>query len=458
MGQITAASRMLGRDLMPWQKLVAQVAGERRIDDPRRYRYPIVCVTVPRQSGKTTLMRTVLAQRAIANRNRVAFYTAQTGKDAVARWADLVKDIEQGPLARFVEKRIAAGSQALTFPTGSRISPFAPTAKSLHGYTPHDVMLDEIFAWDAAQGADLMGAIKPAQLTLKDKQLWLVSTAGHAGSEFLKSWVDAGRLAVDDPGAGVAYFEWSMPEGLDPYDPASWAFHPALGHTITAEDLASDAESQTRGEWMRAYMNVWTGSVEPIFDMDAWEKRRHVLDPAPWHQVTVAYEVAYDRSSAAVWGVYTNPASGRPALKLIKAGPGAEWVAPEVAKLDFEHRPRAIYADDAGPTRIVTDQLRTMPSRRAGAKGIDVQTLSSKDFATGCAAFKAHVSEGGFDHDAGPEFARQMEGAVSRPMGEGWVLSRRDSRVPIPDLIAGVVALRGHEQAPPTLSKPKVRF
>ena len=196
MGQIIAASRMLGRDLMPWQKLVAQVAGERRIDDPRRYRYPIVCVTVPRQSGKTTLMRTVLAQRAIANRNRVAFYTAQTGKDAVARWADLVKDIEQGPLARFVEKRIAAGSQALTFPTGSRISPFAPTAKSLHGYTPHDVMLDEIFAWDAAQGADLMGAIKPAQLTLKDKQLWLVSTAGHAGSEFLKSWVDAGAGIV----------------------------------------------------------------------------------------------------------------------------------------------------------------------------------------------------------------------------------------------------------------------
>ena len=83
--KIDIMARVLGVPLMPWQRLVARVASERHPDDPKRFRYHTVILTVPRQSGKTTLMRAILAQRALVNRNRSAFYTAQTGKDATAR-------------------------------------------------------------------------------------------------------------------------------------------------------------------------------------------------------------------------------------------------------------------------------------------------------------------------------------------------------------------------------------
>ena len=454
--QILGTARLLGRQLMPWQVQVARVASEKRIDDPRRYRYPIVVLTVPRQSGKTTLMRTVLAQRALSCRNRKAFYTAQTGKDATARWTDLVKDIEAGPLSQFVVKRIAAGSQALTFPNGSTISPFAPTAKSLHGYTPHDVMLDEVFAHDAAAGNDLMGAIKPAQLTLVDKQLWLVSTAGTADSEFLKSWVDQGRLAVGDSGAGVAYFEWSLADGLDAYDPANWIFHPAVGHTIQLSDLADDAESQTQGEWLRAYMNRWTTSSEAVIDLAKWDTLAGEPAPVPWSQVSVAYEVAHDRSCSAIYAAWKDPATGKPALKLVQQGSGAEWLPAAVARIYVEHRPKVIGADDGGPTKAVTDVLRRLPNARSGGNGVAVETLSARDFATASVAYMGHVDDGTFIHDGDPGHRAAVEVAATRPMGDSKVFSRRHSRGPIPELIAAAVALRLHEQTPNAAPAPMV--
>ncbi|ALF00671.1 terminase [Arthrobacter phage Decurro] len=456
LGQILGTAKLLGRQLMPWQIEVARVASEKRVDDPRRYRYPIVVLTVPRQSGKTTLMRTVLAQRALKCRNRKAFYTAQTGKDATARWLDLVKDIEDGPLSQFVSKRIAAGSQALTFPTGSTISPFAPTAKSLHGYTPHDVMLDEIFAHDAAAGNDLMGAIRPAQLTLPDKQLWLVSTAGTADSGFLKSWVDQGRLAVKDSGAGIAYFEWSLADGLDPYDPQNWLFHPAVGHTITLEDLADDADSQSQGEWLRAYMNRWTSTSEAVIDVAKWDTLAGALVPVPWAQVTVAYEVAHDRSCAAIYACWKDPETGKPALKLVQQGSGAEWLAPAVAKIYVEHRPKAIGADDGGPTKAVTDNLRRLPNARSGGNGVEVTTLTARDFATACVAYMGHIDDGTILHDGDPGHRAAVEAAATRPMGDSKVFSRRHSRGPIPELVAATVALRLHEQAPATAPQPAI--
>ena len=48
---------------MAWQRRVADVALE--VDDHGRYFYQLVIVTVPRQSGKTTLFGSVLDHRAL---------------------------------------------------------------------------------------------------------------------------------------------------------------------------------------------------------------------------------------------------------------------------------------------------------------------------------------------------------------------------------------------------------
>lgn len=439
--QITA--KALSTPLMPWQRYVGRVVTERNPNDPRRFRYPLVVLTVPRQAGKTTIMRLILAQRALMNAQRRAFYTAQTGKDATERWRDLVKAIETSPLSSQVTVRLAAGSQALLFPNGSRISPFAPTAKSLHGYTPHDVMVDEVFEFDADKGNDLMGAIGPAQVTIPDRQLWLVSTAGSAESTFLRQWVDEGRQRVNDPASGVAYFEWSAPDGLDYYDPETWRFHPALGHTITTDSLAELAARESPGNWLRYYMNRWTVARDAVIPPEAVAAvTTPQTPPASTKDIRLAYEVAADRSRSAVVAAWMDPNTDRPAIRVVKSAPGYAWVPELVSQLADDWRPAAIGADDGGPTRGITDTIRGVRD------SLQLEVLGARDFATATDDFRARVVGGSVSIDGSPPLVSSIEVATTRTMGQGYAWDRIKSRGPIPELIAATVALRLLERGP----------
>ena len=460
LAQVRMVAQALGTPLMPWQEQVARVATERLPENPKRFRYPVVVITVPRQSGKTTLMRTVLTQRALARPGRVAFYTAQTGKDATARWKDLIKAIDAGPFKGRMETRLGAGSQAIIFPNGSTVSPFAPTANSLHGHTPHDVMLDEVFAHSAEAGEDLMGAIKPAQITLPDRQLWLVSTMGTRASEFLHQWVETGRQAVDDPGAGVAYFEWSAADGLDYYDPATWAFHPALGHTITEADLAEAAGSHSPGEWQRAYMNRQSAAAETWVTMSKFDALVSAEQAAPdWADVTLAIEADPLRRRAAILAGWETPDG--PRVRVVMSQTGTEWLAPAAAELWDEKRPRAIWADDAAETRSIVEQLGLITTKRSGAAGVPVRTLGPRDFATACSQLKAAIESetptGRVEFGESGALRDAIDHVVTRPLGEAWAISRRNSAEPVCEAIAAAVVLRAIQHTRPEV-KPVIRF
>lgn len=468
LAQIRVTAEALGRPHMPWQDFVARVVSERREDDPRQFRYKVVVVTVPRQSGKTTLMGNVLTQRALTRPARRAFYTAQTGKDATQRWKDLVEAAvaSTSPLRDRVTLRKAIGSQSLTFPNGSYIAPFAPTPKSLHGYTPHDVMVDEIFSLDTAGGEALMGAIGPAQITLSDRQLWLVSTAGTAESTFLKSWVDAGRASLNDPDTSIAYFDWSLPEGGDQDNPEDWTFHPALGHTVTVDDLVQmhEQHKDSPAEWMRAFMNRWTQTSDTLIDLG----ELHALQtpqtpPADTRAMTIAYEVALDRSRSAVFAAWDDPKTGRPALRALRVGPGLDWVAPFVLQVRDQLKPRAIGVDNVAASRAVTEQIAHRTGGHvdsAGALvGVDwLRVMRTSDLTTGWDEFKAGIRDGAFSLDDTGAMDDAAQAVVQRTMGQGWAPDRMKSRGPIPEVVAATVALRLLYAAPPAAPQPSFRF
>lgn len=440
-------SQMLGTPMMPWQEWAVRVKSEKVPGTPR-FRFRTFFETVPRQAGKTTGTRIDLTTKALMSARRRAFYTAQTGKDAAARWNDLAEAIENSPMKKQVTKRRAAGSQCLTFPNGSTISPFAPTPKSLHGYTPHDVVLDEIFAFDALQGDDLMGAIKPAQVTLEDRQLILVSTMGNAKSEFLNGWVDIGRASTLDPTAEVGYIEHALAPGLNAYDPENWDFHPAVGHTITKDDIAEASKILSRGEFERAYMNRRTASAESFVPLDAWDALASELEPVPLADVAVAFDVSYKGDSAAIVGAWYDQ-TGKIAVKVIASQPGSQWVADYYLENIRPAQPRAFGADFIGETKFVADAIRT------AAPSAPFIEIGTRDFATACIGFKNHIMNGDIVHDASPALRSAIEAAEIRPLGEGWAFSRAKSPLPIPELTAAAVAVRLLEANKKT-SKPMI--
>lgn len=446
--QIDVIARVLGVPLMPWQRQVARVASERHPEDPRRFRYHTVILTVPRQSGKTTLMRAILAQRALMNRNRTAFYTAQTGKDATARWKDLIKQIETSVLSPYVQTKLAQGSQSMTLPNGSSIAPFAPTPKSLHGYTPDDVMLDEIFEWTTEQGEMLMGAVKPAQQTRIGRQLWLVSTMGTEDSEFLNSWIDTGRKAVEDPNSGICYFEWSLAEGLDSYSPDNWGFHPALGHTITKETLQEATGSHSVGEWERAYMNRRTKVATKWIDDETLDKNfGEITRPVDMSTVHFAFDVDPKPGGGAAivsaWSV-----DGKIHAKIYKSDTGRNWVAQDV-KDALTIRPARMIYDNTGINRHVAGDI--------GSELVEVGTTG--DFITASMMLEELLNQGQLviEEDELGAMRDAIQAVATRPLGEGFAISRSRSTVDVSLAVALAVAVKSaaHVRQMP---KPEIRF
>lgn len=430
---VAVVAEALGTPLMPWQRLVADVAGERHPDGS--YVYPIVVVSVPRQSGKTTLMRARLVARCLTQPGVSVFYTAQTGKDARERWRDLTKQIMASPLRNKVAIKQAAGAERVVFGNGSELRVFAPVGTALHGYTPPEVHLDEAWAHDAVRGEELLGAIVPAQITIADRQLWIVSTAGTAESGFFRRWYDAAVAGAP----GVAGFVWAAPEGADAYDPATWsAFHPALGHTIGADDLEAAAHAHSRAEFERAYCNRWTRTSSAVIGADVWAALARELDPPAPATAALAFDVAHDRGRADIVAAWND--GDRICIKPVRSAPGYEWVADDASALAADLG-APVGADDHGPARTVTETL-----------GDRVRTLSAAEYADACGEFLAAVNAGRIVHDGDPGLAEAVANVVWRPMGDLWGWSRRSSAGGVSSVIAATVAvwLLNHRPAPAT--------
>jgi hypothetical protein len=439
--QVGALAKALGTPLLPWQQYVADVAGERLPNG--EYAYQIVVVSVPRQSGKTTLIRSVGCHRA-AILGRDAFYTAQTGKDARARFNDLVKAIRVSPLKRMVEVRRAAGSERVRFHGGADFQLFAPTPESLHGYTPPTVFLDESFAHTDEEGELLMGAIGPAQLTITDRQVWIVSTAGTAESGFLKRWLDKARQGMPR----VAVFLWAADDEMDVYDPADVErFHPGVGFVLNgrqlkAADVVAQAEvSGSRAEYERAYGNRWTITASNIIPREVWRDLAAEVAAPELGQGVLSYDVAHDQLSATVSLTWTAP-DGRPHSKVVQAGPGVTWVAPAVLELRETLRPAAVAALPGGHTADITDDLIR--------SGVPVVVPLAADAAAATSRVLNLVRSGGLTHDGTQLLADAAAGIALRTTNDGVTVSRSRSAGDVSAfvcLVAGVWVL-GHAPAP----------
>ena len=445
-GRVALVSRALGAPFIPWQGYVADVAGELNAD--ASYHYGVVVLTVPRQSGKTTELRAVGTDRCISRDNCGVFYTAQTGQDARARWTDLVKAITAptSPLAGLAVVRKSAGREAVEFANGSAFQVFAPYGKRLHGYTPPLVMLDEAFAHDQATGDDLMGAIGPAQATIRHRQLWIVSTAGTAASVFLRRWVDRGRAA----GAGIAHFEWACPDDVDVYDSTRWPdWHPAIQTPaqpwglVTPETLAQEAERQTAADFRRMYGNQWTRTASHLIAADQWDRLaaddgRQVLPDTG--RLAFAFDVMHDRSASALVATWHDLADNLQA-KVVRTGQGMGWLADAVRDL---HRQgwRTFACADNGPAREVADDL--------ARSHVAVERLGERAYADAWGFLMQHITHATLTHDGTDALAVAAANVATRPRQDGAAPSRRHSAGDVSPLVALMLAAWWLDHAPNT--------
>jgi hypothetical protein len=427
----------LGQPLMPWQRQVADVGLELLEDGRPAYRG--VAFTVPRQSGKTTLILSWEVQRAVGwaqtmgAPQRIA-YSAQTGKDAREKLLD-----DQVPLLNprrrllGIDKVIRTnGSEQVVWKNGSRIGLLASSEDSGHGKSIDLGVKDELFA-DVDFRRDQ--SLTPAMATRAFAQVLTASTAGTAESIALNETVTAGREAVEaGRDTGIAYFEWSASEQDDPADPATWwTCMPALGRTITLEVVEHAYQTLPIGEFKRAFLNIPTASDERVIPKPAWDA---ICDPNLEATSEVfAFDVNPERSAAGIVAVGAGPI-----VEVVDYRPGVGWLVERIVELNDRYQAR-FAVDRSGPAGAFVDELEL--------KKIPLVDLKPNDVVRATGSFYDGVIESKFRVRANADLDRAVAGAAKRAVGDAWTWGRKSSSVDISLLVAASLGLWSFQNGPP---------
>lgn len=424
----------LGTPLMPWQQHVADIVLE--IDPATGLLvYREYVVTVPRQSGKTTLILAKLVHRALAygGRQRI-LYTAQTRGSARMKWEDEhVATLENSRYRQMFTVRRQLGQEAIRWKNGSKHGITSNTEKAGHGETLDEGVIDEAFAQEDNR---LEQAFKPAMITRPQPQLGVVSTAGTAKSTYLREKVDAGRLRCEAGlTEGVAYFEWSARDDADPADPATWrGCMPALGHTVTEAAIQADYLSMKLPEFRRAYLNQWPDAAPDLWLVIPEETWTSLMSPGVISgPVVAAVDVVPERSFASI-GLAGRRADGRLQVEVTDHRPGTAWVVDRAKEIDDRSEVRAWIVDSTGPAGSLVAPLR--------AAGLRVEEPSTREAGHAAQSFyDACCDSGELAHLGDPLLASAVAGALKRPLGDGgWAWARKGTSVDISPLVTATLA------------------
>lgn len=398
---------------MPWQAQVANVAGEILPNGLPAYRE--VRVTVPRQSGKTTLILVVEVDRSLSwGPAQRTLYAAQDRNNSRSKWEEQCELLGRTTLRKAFTVRRQTGLERMVFtPTGSTVGITASGETSGHGQTLDLGVIDEAFA---QRDERLTQAFRPAMMTRRAAQVWIVSTMGTEESTFLHDRIDDGRARVEaGERSGVAYFEWSAGDDDDQDDPATWwGCMPALGHTVTEEVIQADHDSMPGDEFSRAYMNRRTGGGRPIFDAGTWQACRQPgsqLGGVPCFAVDVTPDRAWASIGVAGWG------ANRTHVEIVDHRPGVEWVAQRLEELYRRWNPWPVVIDPASPAGSLLVDLSSL--------SIKTEVVGAREYAAGCGQFYDAVVGGTVSHLDQPVLNAAVAAARKRVLGDAWAWARR---------------------------------
>lgn len=437
--QVSVIMRRLGTPPMPWQSYVNDVAFE--VDpDTGTLAYREVRLTVPRQSGKTTITLGRRVHRCtVLGDDQVSSYTAQTGVDARKKFIDgQLPALRKTPFGRMFRTRLTNGHEAMLWQNGSIMNLIATTEKSGHGGTIDDATIDEAFAQPDSR---IEQALRPAMITRRNAQLLVVSSMGWLGqSEWWHGKIDDGRERVESGlSSKVAHFEWSAPEDADIDDEATWwACMPALGHTVDVDAIRAERDGMDEADFRRAYLNqrvAKSGSEEPTaLPVDRWlglADHSSRLMGIP----TLAVDVTPDRARACIAGYGSNQ-HGVGHAESIDHRSGVDWIVARAVDLSRRWGIPEVALDSAGPAASLAPDL--------DRAGIAVRLLNTSDITAAAAGLYDAVMSGDLCHLDQSGLNAAVAGARRRAIGDRWAFGRRVSEADISPLVAISLARHVH--------------
>jgi len=445
---------------MPWQRRAADVALE--VDPVTKVNaFGIVVVSVPRQSGKTTLESDVADHRCLSMRRARVWLAMQNGKTADS-WMreEHFAQLSEAELlrGRYIESRRAGEVGVKWTPTSSTFLTFPPKRDALHSKQSDLVFVDEAWSHNAEVGADIRQAIRPTMATRRGAQLWVVSTMGDDSSVYLDQYISLARASLGDPNARVAFIDYGIGADVDPEDiDAVAAAHPAVGHTI-GRDALVEALDEFKADpllggvagFARAYGNRPTRTAEQAISAARWAAAGRARVPLP-DRAGIGLDATPSGDRAALVAGWRDDTTHSYVEPLWAGAPGRDTPALVVDVLEANDAPLVVDRASIGALELVdaiaAEWRRRHPGRHAPE--FPHRFLTMAEYASACGMLYNGVLNDTVHHFNDPDLTASVEVVAKRQLGDGgfgW--QRKGSAGSIAETVAASVALKAFDLLP----------
>lgn len=450
-------AELVGMELDPWQRMVIEGSfglkdGEWQGRPLQKWASKEVGVNVPRQNGKGGILEVVeltalftwlpeirkfAPSPPLVIHSAHEFITSQKHFDRV--WA-LVEDTPE-LLSRVVRRRPIRthGHEGFKTVDGCQVEFRSRTKAAGRGFSSDFLVFDEaMFLPEAA-----MGALFPTLRARPNPQVWYTGSAVDQDihTEGLVWTRVRDRALREEP--ELTYLEWSL-DYADPNEVPEEAYHdedsyfqsnPAYGIRIFKEHFANEIRALDRRTVAVELFGVGdypdpTGSEDRPVSPEQWEaciSRESELQDPVW----LAFDTSPERRTCIA-------AAGRNQfgewhVEVFDKRPGTKWLPDRLEELKVSHGVEKIVCDGLGPSASLLSTLEQLE--------IEVEKLDAGDVAAACGRFVDLVTEGSVKHLGSLDLMNAIRGAKTRPLGERWAWSRKNSTVDISPLVAATLAL-----------------
>lgn len=428
-----------GLELDEWQEfvLVESMAEAKKGEWAARE----VGVNCARQNGKNAILEARELAEIDIIRSNLVIHSAHQFDTSLEHFLRLQYLIEETPRLRNQLKggskgiKRSHGEEGFEFTGNRRIRFRTRTKGGGRGFSSDLLVLDEAMFLPEMT----MGALFPTKRARPNPQVWYTGSA--VDQQIHENGVAFTRLRERGmkEGAKLAYFEWSV-EGDDPSfvplsvlrDRAAWKqANPALGIRIDPETMAEELESLDPrtfavellgiGDWPR------TDHVASVIDLETWE--RLADEKRPTESLAFAFDVSPDRQASisvagkngSLWYV-----------ELVESRRGTSWLPDRALELQKKYKAKFV-CDGYGPAASLVSEMEE--------KGVDVEPLSTAEHSQACGQFVDAVEEGTLRYYPADDLMSAVRAARTRPLGDAWAWSRKNSAANISPLVSATLAL-----------------
>ncbi len=274
--------------LLPWQeKIIRDVFGTVRDDDPTMRQYTTAYIEIPKKNGKSELGAAIALNMLINDDEwKAEVYSCASDRQQAAIVFDVAVDmVRQSPALMKRVKIIPSTRRMVYQPTGSIYQVLSSEVATKHGLNVSACIFDELHTQPTRALYDVM---TQGSGDARRQPLWFLLTT--AGTDRNSICWEVHQKALDilegrkiDPRFYPVLF--GLPDDADWTSEENWyRANPSLDHTITI-DKVRDAFRKAQetpadeNQFRQLRLNQWVKQSVRWMPMDKWDECGGVVDP-----------------------------------------------------------------------------------------------------------------------------------------------------------------------------------